>query len=86
MKSYKNQKCRSFEILTFEKLLLTMNFRYPYDITFNDCCQSSAFNADAKKVDVFSIQQKGVCGPAGGTVVVSEPGNPHSYVAVTGGN
>jgi len=60
--------------------------RYPYDITFNDCCQSSAFNADAKKVDVFSIQQKGVCGPAGGTVVVSEPGNPHSYVAVTGGN
>ena len=51
-------------------------------MNFNDCCQSEMFDSQSKKVDVFSIQQKGVCGPAGGQVVVSEAGNPHSYVLV----
>lgn len=60
--------------------------RYPYDINFNDCCQSQGVDADGKNFDVFSIQQIGVCGPAGGQVVISEDGNPHSYVAVNGAN
>jgi hypothetical protein len=49
---------------------------------FSDCCQSSAFDSNSKKIDVFSIEPAGACAPAGGIVVVSEEGNPHSYVAV----
>jgi len=59
--------------------------RYPYDINFNDCCQSNGFDDSGKQFDIFSVQPAGRCGPAGGLVVVSEPGNPHSYVAVNGG-
>lgn len=59
--------------------------RYPYDINFSDCCQSPGADGNGKSVSVFSVLKTGDCGPAGGTVVVSEPGNPHSYVAVNGG-
>lgn len=51
--------------------------RYPYDEDFDDCCRSTDGSSE-----IFSIQSKGICGPAGGTVVESEEGNPHSYVAV----
>ena len=53
--------------------------RYPYDINENDCCRvsSDAFG------DIFSIQQKGVCEGAGGDIVVSADGDPHSYLVLS---
>ena len=38
------------------------------------------------QVNVFSLFQRGECTADIGTVVVSEEGNPHSYVALTGAN
>ena len=58
--------------------------RYPYDITQQDCCRARIFNGNKKNdfEEVFSVQPIGVCGGAGGEVVVSEAGNPHNYLVV----
>jgi hypothetical protein len=56
--------------------------RYPYDTNFKECCQTKAVDHQGDQLDVFSLLQAGEC--TDGTVVVSEPGNPHSYVAVGG--
>lgn len=49
--------------------------RYPYDINQADCCRVSQGN-----VEIFSIQPLGVCEGAGGDIVMSEKGDPHSYI------
>jgi len=53
--------------------------RYPYDKTIRDCCQTSSFDGSGGQTKAFSLVGAGECD---GTVVVSEAGNPHSYVAV----
>ena len=35
-----------------------------------------------KQIDVFSVQQLGVCSGAGGDVVRSLEGDPHTYINV----
>lgn len=57
--------------------------RYPYDQNVNDCCRTSMTDPDTlKPVDVFSVQQIGVCSGAGGEVVRSVEGDPHTYINV----
>ena len=55
-------------------------FRYPYDMNENDCCRVTVSDSKANPVEVFSIQQKGVCEGAGGDIVVSSDSDPHSYI------
>ena len=50
-------------------------FSYPYDINQSDCCRVSQGNTE-----IFSIQPVGVCEGAGGDIVISEDGDPHSYI------
>lgn len=55
--------------------------RYPYDSTLNDCCRTQIRDPDTlKQIDVFSVQQAGVCSGAGGDVVRSLEGDPHTYI------
>jgi len=56
--------------------------RYPYDSNFKECCQEDIFDQNADKTLAFNLMRSGECEDAGGLVVVSEEGNPHSYVAV----
>jgi len=60
--------------------------RYPYDDNHKECCQSTVIDDQGDQVNVFSLFQRGECTADIGTVVVSEEGNPHSYVALTGAN
>ena len=57
-------------------------FSYPYDMNFHDCCQTKEFDQEGDPFNIFELYQKGQCEGLGGTIVVSEEGNPHSYVAV----
>jgi len=56
--------------------------RLPYDSNFAECCQ-----LESRIEDVFRFKKvaAGECQELGGTVVVSEKGNPSSYVAVGAG-
>jgi len=57
--------------------------RYPYDMNENDCCRVTVSDSKANPVEVFSIQQKGVCEGAGGDIVVSSENDPHSYISLS---
>ena len=61
---------------------LFLFFSYPYDMNFHDCCQTNEFDQNGDPFNVFELYQKGQCEGLGGTIVMSEEGNPHSYVAV----
>jgi len=56
--------------------------RYPYDINENDCCRTTISDSKTNPVEIFSIQQKGVCSGAGGEVVISAEGDPHNYLVL----
>lgn len=56
--------------------------RLPYDSNFAECCQLEAKVEGGKK---FKKVAAGECQDLGGQVVVSEKGNPSSYVAVGAG-
>ena len=57
--------------------------RYPYDPNQSDCCRTRRTDPDTlDPIEVFSVQQLGVCAGAGGTVVRSVEGDPHTYVNV----
>jgi len=56
--------------------------RYPYDTDFKECCQEDVIGENGEPSNLFNLVRSDECAEIGGTVVVSEPGNPHSYVAV----
>lgn len=56
--------------------------RYPYDSNFKECCQEDQIDGNGDVTLAFNLMKSGECEEADGTVVVSEEGNPHSYVAV----
>ena len=64
------------------KLLKTppnSNFSVPYDDDFAECCR-----LESRVEDIFRFRKLpiGQCSDMGGEVVISEDGNPNSYIAV----
>jgi hypothetical protein len=77
----KTQCEKNFHDHTKDKCCGIYPNRYPYDSNFKECCQTDAHDGDANPMLDFSLTKSGECEGEGGTVVVSEEGNPHSYVA-----
>ena len=70
-------------IEAYEFSCAKLNFRYPYDINENDCCRTTISDSKTNPVEIFSVQQKGVCAGAGGDVVISAEGDPHNYLVLS---
>jgi len=57
--------------------------RYPYDSNFKECCQEEiTTGGNGGTTSAFTLFKKDHCEDAGGVVVKSVEGSPHSYVAV----